>query len=320
MSFSGDIKKELSQIVPEARHCQLAELSALIGVCGKVLYNENGEKCLKISSENISVIRKCFTLLKKTYNISTDISIQKCLKNKNATYEVLVDNEREITRILQGTKLLQGDIRPVIFEDAIVEPLMIQMQCCKRSFIRGYFLACGSMSNPKKSYHLEWVCQSKGKAEQVEGIVNSFGMDAKIVIRKKSYIVYLKEGAQIVDVLNIMEAHVALMELENVRIIKEMRNAVNRKVNCETANINKTVSAAVKQVNDIVYIRDCVGLESLAEGLQELAELRLQYQDASLIELGGMLSTPVGKSGVNHRMRKLAEVAEKLKRNQEERL
>ncbi len=320
MSFSGDIKKELSQIVPEARHCQLSELSAIIGACGEVLLDENGKKYLRISSENISVIRKCFTLLKKAYNIGTDISIRKCLKNKSSMYEVLVENEEEIARVLQGTKLLHGEIRPVMFSDSIGNSLLIQKPCCKRSFVRGYFLTSGSMSNPNKSYHLEWVCQSKEKAEQVEGLINSFGMDAKTVVRKKNYIVYLKEGAQIVDVLNIMEAHVALMELENVRIIKEMRNAVNRKVNCETANINKTVSAAVKQVNDIVYIRDSVGLDALAEGLIEVAELRLQYQDASLIELGSMLTEPVGKSGVNHRMRKIAEVAEELRRNQEERL
>lgn len=146
-------------------------------------------------------------------------------------------------------------------------------------------------------------------------IINSFEIDAKIVQRKKNYVVYVKEGSQIVDMLNIMEAHVALMNLENVRIVKEMRNSVNRQVNCETANINKTVNAAVKQVQDINYIQETVGLDSLPKNLQEIAEVRLQYPQAPLKELGNYLETPVGKSGVNHRLRKLCEIAEDI-RNQ----
>ena len=143
--------------------------------------------------------------------------------------------------------------------------------------------------------------------------MNSFELGAKIVKRKKNYVVYLKEGAQIVDVLNIMEAYVALMDLENVRIYKEVRNSVNRKVNCETANINKTVSAAYKQMKDIEYIRDTIGFDKLPEGLKDVALTRLAYPEATLKELGNLLETPVGKSGVNHRLRKLSEMADKLR-------
>ena len=131
--------------------------------------------------------------------------------------------------------------------------------------------------------------------------------------RKKHYVVYLKEGSQIVDILNVMEAHVALMEFENIRIMKDMRNSVNRKVNCETANINKTVSAAVRQTEDIKYIQDTVGFDKLPEGLKDVALTRLTYPDATLKELGTLLENPVGKSGVNHRLRKLSEIAEKLR-------
>ena len=150
-------------------------------------------------------------------------------------------------------------------------------------------------------------------AEQLRDLINEFDFDAKIVARKKNHVVYIKEGAQIVDILNVMEAHVALMNLENVRIIKEMRNSVNRQVNCETANINKTVSAAVRQIEDIHYIEERAGLDSLPENLREIAEVRLKYPDAALKELGTCLQPPVGKSGVNHRLRKIAEIAGKLK-------
>ena len=173
-----------------------------------------------------------------------------------------------------------------------------------------------TFSDPEKSYHFEIVCASMGKAQQIQKIMRCFALDAKIVSRKKSFVVYLKEGAQIVDVLNVMEAHQSLMELENIRILKDMRNTVNRKVNCETANINKTVSAAVKQIDDIRYIEETKGLDKLPEGLKDMALTRLTYPEASLKELGALLQNPVGKSGVNHRLRKLSEMAEEIRAKQ----
>ena len=172
------------------------------------------------------------------------------------------------------------------------------------------------MSDPSKSYHFEIVCNDMRQAEHLRDMMNSFDVDAKIVQRKRTYVVYLKEGSQIVDILNVMEAHVALMELENVRIMKEMRNSVNRKVNCETANINKTVSAAVRQMEDITYIRDQIGFEKLPEGLRDVALTRLAYPEAALKELGQLMANPLGKSGVNHRLRKLSEIAQQLREQQ----
>ena len=160
--------------------------------------------------------------------------------------------------------------------------------------------------------------QMSRKPEQLRELIRSFEIDAKIVMRKKSYVVYVKEGAQIVDMLAVMEANVALMNLENIRIVKEMRNTVNRKVNCETANINKTVNAAVKQTEDIRLIQEKMGFHNLNEGLAEIAELRLQYPEATLKELGMMLNPQVGKSGVNHRLRKLSQIADGLRVNEEE--
>ena len=180
----------------------------------------------------------------------------------------------------------------------------MQQTCCKRAFLRGVFLAAGSMSDPAKAYHFEIVCAAESMAVQLREMICGFAMDAKIVQRKKSWIVYLKEGAQIV------------MKLENVRILKEMRNTVNRKVNCETANINKTVSAAVRQLEDIKYLQSTIGLEKLPEGLTDAAMARLANPDAPLKELGACLSPPVGKSGINHRLRKLSELAEKVRQEQ----
>lgn len=191
--------------------------------------------------------------------------------------------------------------------------VVVQNACCRRAFIRGAFLASGSISDPEKFYHFEITCSSMAKAEQLKGIIAAFDMEPKIVLRKKYYVVYIKEGNQIVDILNVMEAPVSLMEFENIRILREMRGNVNRQVNCETANINKTVSAAVKQMEDIRYIQDTIGLEGLPEGLQDMARIRLERPEATLKELGEALEPPVGKSGVNHRLRKLSQIADDMR-------
>lgn len=223
-----------------------------------------------------------------------------------------VAKHEDAMRILKAVRLI--DEHQEIGENlSIVGNLVVQQVCCRRSFLRGAFLATGSISDPEKSYHFEIVCATMAKAEQLRAIMATFDIEAKIIRRKRYFVVYIKEGSQIVDILNVMEAHVALMNLENVRILKEMRNSVNRRVNCETANINKTVSAAVKQVEDITYIRDTVGFGKLAEGLEEIALKRLEHPEATLKELGLMLNPPVGKSGVNHRLRKLGSIAEAIR-------
>jgi len=250
MSFSGKVKEELARNISSARHCQIAELTAFIGMCGTVVINSFDRCSIKIRTENILVARKVFTLIEKTFNIRSDISVRRNIKKQTETYSVIVKKHEDAIRILQATKMI-GEQQENAEELHAVNPMIVQQVCCRRAFLRGTFQASGSMSDPNKAYHFEIVCSTEEMAHQICDLICSFSMDAKIVLRKKSYVVYLKEGAQIVDILNIMEAHVSLMELENVRILKEMRNSVNRKVNCETANINKTVSAAVKQLEDI---------------------------------------------------------------------
>lgn len=332
MSFSKDVKEELSHQINSARHCRLAELAAILSCEGRIIGSDS-RYFLKLQTENMLVARKYFTLIRKTYNINIDISVKTNHTDKdNRMYLLLIRDPEAVRLILQATKLSwQGtfDSDAVSESDPIAEktrslelgpadPVITQNMCCKRAFIRGAYLSSGSMSNPRKAYHLEIVVSSMDKAEQLREMIQAFSIDAKIVKRKKNYVVYIKEGSQIVDLLNVMEAHVALMDLENVRILKEMRNQVNRQVNCEAANINKTVTAAAKQIDDIMYIRDHVGFGNLAEGLEDIARIRLEYPEASLKELGAMLSPPIGKSGVNHRLRKLSMIADQLREHKEE--
>ncbi len=313
MSFSSRVKEELSRQMSSARHCQIAELAAILSLCGRIHIDEEDHFSIRIHTENVAVARKYFTLLKKAFNIKADISIRRnAFLKKSRTYTVLVRDHNDAVRVLEAAKLVDehGEVGENL---SVVRNLVIQNPCCRRAFIRGAFLAAGSISDPEKFYHFEIVCASMEKAEQLQEVIATFSIDAKIVVRKKYYVVYIKEGSQIVEILGVMEAQLALMELENIRILKEMRNSVNRQVNCETANINKTVSAAVKQLGDITYIRDTVGLDYLPEPLAELAGLRLEMQDATLKELGESLNPPVGKSGVNHRLRKISMIAENLR-------
>lgn len=183
----------------------------------------------------------------------------------------------------------------------------------KRAFLRDAFLETGSMSNPEKGYHLEFVCENEAHAAKLIETMHTFEIAAKTVQRKRYTVVYIKESEDIVRLLNVMGAHNCLMSLENLRILKDMRNSINRRVNCETANISKTVSAANKQIEDIQYIKEHCGFDDLSENLREMARIRLEYPDASLKELGEYLVPPVGKSGVNHRLRKLSELADSIK-------
>ena len=311
MSFSSKVKDELSRQVNPARHCQIAEIAAILSLCGKIKISDQDHFSIEIHTENVAVARKYFTLLKKTFNIGTDVSIRRgAYLKRNRTYIVAVREHEDAIRVLQAAKLLNeyGEVSENL---SVVRNVVVQNTCCRRAFIRGAFLASGSISDPEKFYHFEIACVAEPKAEQLRELIATFDIEAKIVRRKKYYVVYIKEGSQIVDILNVMEAPVALMELENIRILKEMRNSVNRQVNCETANINKTVSAAVKQMDDIRYIQAVIGLDGLPDNLREM--VRLERPDATLKELGEALNPPVGKSGVNHRLRKLGILADDLR-------
>ncbi len=287
MSFSGEVKEELAKHISSARHCQIAELAAIINFCGQYGRDEKGNYTIGFQTENEAVVRKGFTLLKKTYNIEADSVL----------------NEADMQGILQKVGNLEEP----------VSRLLIKNACCKRAFLRGAFLSIGSMSDPLKGYHLEFDCTDERKARQLQEVMEAFDIESKIILRKKYYVVYLKEGSGIVDLLNVCEAPVSLMNLENLRILKEMRNSVNRRVNCETANIAKTVNAAARQVEDIEFLRVHYGFQNLPEALREMAEIRLENPDAPLKELGEYFHPPIGKSGVNHRLRKLSQLAEKVR-------
>jgi hypothetical protein len=306
MSFSSEIKEELSNRMDSAKHCQIAELAAILAFCGEVTAD-----CLIVVTENKLVADKYIALLDAVSGIKRE-DVDWCQDKKKGSAILVTLNEEQSRSVLMTVKWIDV-MNGGNFVRSFANPHVIQKECCKRAFIRGAFLAAGSVSDPKKFYHYEIVCDREEDAEKLAEIMAFFNLDAKYIARKKTFVVYLKEGSHITDCLNIMGAYVSQMNLMNVMILKDMRNDVNRKVNCETANLNKTVEAAVKQINDIEYIRDSVGLSYLKESLQEVAVLRLENPDMNLKDLGKLLTPEVGKSGVNHRLRKISEIAEELR-------
>lgn len=304
MSFAGKVKQELLDQTGRTRHCQIAELAAFFSCFGQVIMEEDGNYIIKFLTENLTVWKKCYILFRKAFRIVPDLSI----RGHHQFVLYILDDEDAMAFM----KAIQVSGR-----NPLVAESLVSRMCCKRAFLRGIFLACGSITDPNRGYHLEIAVGERDRAVQIQEIIGVFELEAKIIERKGSYVVYMKEGAAIADFLNIIGAHMALMAFENVRILKEMRNSINRQVNCETANIKKTVSAAARQMEDIQYIYNRIGFGSLSENLSQIARLRLDNPEVTLKELGEMLEPPIGKSGVNHRLRKLSEIAEELrKKNQ----
>lgn len=315
MSFSIKVKNELANHISNATHCRIAELAALISMCGSVIIDENNNYKIRIKTETETqpTAEKIKKLLWKTFKVDVDISTRENAYSKvGRTYTLLVGDHQQALKILQATKLINEN-NEIGENFSITNNIVIMKDCCKRAFIRGAFMAAGSISDPNKSYHFEIKCNSEKKAKQLIELLENYNIDGKMVARKGGYVVYIKEGEGIVDVLNVMEAHVSLMEMENVRILKGMSNYYNRQVNCETANIKKTVATSVRQIDDIDFIIQNKGIDYLPEKLQDIAWVRKENPDASLQELGEMLDPPLGKSGVNHRLRKICQIAQELR-------
>lgn len=316
-TFSMRVREEAAGQISSRRHCQCAELAAIISLCS----TEIGENEIKIHTENGCAAKKCFTLLGKTLKIQSAVTVRTGKGGKkNHLYILRIQGSENVRELLEAIK------HPAAFggdKDGPVDSLIVQKSCCKRAFIRGCFLTAGSVTDPSKSYHLEIICPTKEKAEQLADCINFFwkdeeNMQAKIIAREKSggrknFVVYIKEGNQISDLLNICETYKCLMEMENIRVEKEIANSVNRKLNCEMANMVKTITAAQEQKNDIILIDERIGLENLPVELEQLARIRLEDTEISLKELGERLTPPIGKSGVNHRLRKIRKIADDLR-------
>lgn len=315
MSFSANTKNELSRIEPERKCCQLAEIAGFIRMCGAIRLSGNMKIQVKISTENPAVARHFKKLIDDYFGIKASLIIaQNPLTKKGRIYELIIESDMNAEQILRETGILMVREGCNYISDGIYSDL-IKTKCCKKSYLRGIYLGAGTISDPEKAYHLEIVCNSEVLGNDVKKLMNSFGLHAKLFSRKRNFVVYIKEAEQIIDFLNILGAHGQLLDLENIRIMKEMRNKTNRISNCDSANLDKMINASAKQLENIRLIDETRGIASLPEKLYETAKLRLENPEASLIELAEMLDPPLKKSGINHRLKKIEEIAGRIRQN-----
>ena len=312
MSFASETKKELTQVDADDQSLK-AELSALIRMNGSLSF-ANRQLSLDVQTENAAIARRLYIIVKKLYSYNVELLVRKKMRlKKNNVYICRVREEAK--QLLTDLYIISNDFQ---FNHTIAEELIAKKNQ-KRAYLRGAFLAGGSVNNPETSaYHLEVYSLYKEHGEALANLMNEFGLNAKTIERKKGFVTYLKEAEKISDFLNLVGAHQAMLKFEDVRIVRDMRNSVNRIVNCETANLNKTIGAALRQVENIRFIENTIGLDQLPEKLREIARLRVEYQDVTLKELGEMVSAGiVSKSGVNHRLRKIDEIADALRRGEQ---
>ena len=308
MSFAGEVKNELVRMEEENACCEQSELSALLWMGGVVSFGGKGRLGIKFVTENAAVARKVLRSLKKAGIVDIEVKVTRALRlKKNNSYELKAPPSTVVGQFLEHMGILG--------EGALVEfPVSLPRKiCCRKAWLRGAFLGGGSINRPEVEYHLELVTPNEGFAGTLAASLKSFGLAAGMSMRKQDFVVYMKEGDAITSFLNIVGAHEALLAFENVRIVKGMRNQVNRLVNCETANLAKTVNAAVRQIEGIRRISSRRGIDSLPRPLREVAELRLANPEATLQELVEAFDGKISRSGMSHRLKALEQIAEELR-------
>lgn len=306
MSFSARVKEDMTRIELEKECCKKAEFAAFLRMCGTINIGFGQQVSLNMNTENSQVARRFFTLAKSFFPERQLMVHRKNQLRKNRVYSLLIPPQPALTELLGGGAglLWRGD------PFANLLPDISNRECCRRAYLRGAMLAAGSISEPEKGYHLEIVCSNRYQADTIIELMHSFDLQAKSVRRKETQVVYLNNAEQISNFLIIAGSHRSLLEMENTRVEKEIRNNVNRLVNCDKANLNKTISAALRQKDQIEYVLEQIGFEVLPKTLREAAELRLEYPETSLSDLAEI--SGLGRSALNHRLRRLAEIADNI--------
>jgi len=306
MSFTAEVKEELARVESTKACCPRAELSALIRVEGTLHYTGGGRMRLEIATETAPVARKVIKLLHGVFDLETELTVRRSVLHKSNNYLITVVSQPALVKALTELGIL-GDDQTPLYE---VPKWLVKKDCCAVSYLRGMFLGGGFVADPHGDFHFELTAESDEIAANLVKLMARFGINARVTSRRGSYAVYLKGAEPIVTFLALVGAHRALLRTEDVRILKEMRNDVNRLVNAETANLQKTAEAAADQVAAVRTIERTRGLDALPPALREIAFLRLEHPDVSLRELGELADPPLSKSAVYHRIRRLEELAE----------
>lgn len=312
MTFSSKIKDELSRTEISDTISAKAEVAAFIRTVGYISIKGLNKVEFEFSSENAAVARRIFKVLKIGHDINASVSVSKSNRLKKLNNYIIKIDEDITKQFLKDAKIAKDNDFNIMNFSYDVPKELLQSDLCKRAYIKGSFMGSGSISNPEKSYHAEFVSNKEVQSKTLIELLNGYGIIGKNIYRKNSFVTYIKESEQISDLLALMGANNAVLNFENIRAVKETRNQINRVINCETANLDKIVDTSMRQINNIKILKRHKVIDKLPDNLRELAYLRLKHSNASLKELGQMLNPPLGKSGVNHRLKKIEEIAEDL--------
>ena len=305
MSFTAEVKEELSRIESKRQCCSKAELSALVRIEGTLHLTGRELFRLEIATETAPVARKTIKLLHGLYDLKTELTVRRSVLHKTNNYLITVPSQPKLSKALTEMGILDSNSSLTYS----IPERVVRKDCCAISYLRGAFLGGGFVADPHGDFHFELTAESEEMAGELAALMGRFEIAGKVTRRRGLYTVYLKGAEPIVTFLALVGAHRALLRTEDVRIIKSMRNDVNRLVNAETANLAKAVDAAAEQIEAIHLLEESRGLSSLPPALQELAALRLEHPELSLRELGELADPPLSKSAVYHRVRRIEELA-----------
>ena len=310
MSFSSELKEELSKISNHNNECcKMAELAGyLITNCNVV--KENGEFILKMTTENSSAIKRVYNAFKKIYGIEPITNVTRETTDNGMLFELYVSDKKDLQKIFENSLInIDANLQIVIDDKGKIK----EKECCMKAFLRGVFLGTGSIATPENANHLEIVLNNVENANFINSILHELGVNAKIIKRKKSTVLYLKDAEEISKFLIIVGSSISLLSYEQTRVMKEYRNDMNRKINCEVANMDKVATAASNQLNDIMLIKSKNRFMELSKELQDVALLREKNPEASLEKIGEMLEQRLSQAGVSHRFKRITQIADELR-------
>lgn len=314
MSFSSEVKGELARLDITKKCCMLAEIAGFLRVSSSIRLAGGGTFSILASTENAAIARHYKKLIEDYFNNEVALGVGDSQqpgksKTKHNRYYLIIDPEQKSSQILRETGMMLVREGNDYFSDGVYAPI-VKSKCCKKSYVRGLFLGCGTMSDPRKGYHLEFVIGSEQIANDVKKLIGSFvDLSANITKRKDDYIVYIKKAQYISDMLGILGADNAVLDFEDIRLRKSLKTETQRMMNCDSANMDRALSASEEQIGWIKIIEEQDGLDYLQAPLREVAQIRLQSPEASLSEIGEMLDPPIKKPAVSKRFAKIKELA-----------
>ena len=313
MSFTTEVKEELSRVAPTCSHCENATLAALIRIEGTLLMKGQGKYALEIATDSPVVARFIIKALHESYQLTTDLTMRRSVLHKTPNWLIEVPAQPGLNEALTKLGVLGREGEGL---ERGIDPDLIRKQCCASAYLRGVFLGSGFISNPRGDFHFELKVETQATADAIVAMLADRGIKAKVIQRRNSYLIYLKSGAAISSFLALVGAHQSALKMENERVVKSVRNDVNRRVNAEIANQAKASAASVDQIMTIRYVLDHRDISALPQALQEYIKLRLAYPDATLKELGEAADPPLSKSAINHRVRRLDQLAQEIARSE----